>query len=81
MAGQEHVGPPEPVPPPGEPVHLPGPSYLPVLVALGTTIAVIGVVVNWVMFGIGLVIVVYTVARWIRETREDIADLPLEHEH
>jgi hypothetical protein len=81
MAGEENVGRSEAVPPPGEPVHLPGPSYLPVLVAFGTTIAVVGVVVNWVMFGIGLVIVVYTIGRWVRETREDVADLPLEHEH
>ena len=81
MASEEHVGTGEQVPPPGEPVHLPGPSYLPVLVALGTTLAIIGVVVNWVLCGIGVVITVYCIARWIRETREDISDLPLEHEH
>lgn len=79
MAAEEHVGPSEEVPPAGEPVHLPGPSYLPVLVALGTTLAVIGVVVNWVVCGIGVVIAVYCIVRWIRETREEIAELPLEH--
>ena len=68
------------VPPAGEAIHLPGPSYLPVIVAFGTTIALVGVVLNWVMFGIGVAITVVAIVRWARETREDIAELPLEHE-
>ena len=80
MAAEEQVGRPEQVPPPGEPVHLPDPSYLPVLVALGLTLAIVGVVVNWAVFGIGVAIAVYCIARWIRGTREDISELPLEHE-
>ena len=79
MATEEPVGKQE-VPPPGEPVHLPDPSYLPVLVALGLTLALVGVVVNWAVFGIGVAITVFCIARWIRDTREDISDLPLEHE-
>ena len=71
--------PPDQAPPRGEAVHLPGPSYLPVLVALGITLAVVGVVVNWVMCGIGVAIAVYAIVKWIVETRQDIADLPLEH--
>jgi hypothetical protein len=62
----------------GEAVHLPGPSYLPVVTALGITLAITGVVINWVMVGIGVVITVVAITRWIRETREDIAELPLE---
>jgi cytochrome c oxidase subunit IV len=69
----------EPAPPPGEPVHLPGPSYLPVLTALGITLALVGVVISWVVTAIGLVIAVIAVVRWIRETREEISELPLEH--
>ena len=42
------------------------------------TLAVVGVVVNWVICGIGVVITVYCIVRWIRETREEIAELPLE---
>ena len=68
-------------PPPGEAIHLPGPSYLPVIVAAGTTIAVVGVVLNWVMCGIGVAITLVAILRWARETREDVADLPLDHEH
>ena len=66
-------------PPPGEQVHLPRPSYLPVWVAFGLTLAICGIVVTPILTAIGVVIVLWTVARWIRETREDIAELPLEH--
>jgi hypothetical protein len=69
----------EDVPPAGEPVHLPDPSYLPVVVALGITLAVVGVVVNWVLCGIGVVVAVYSIVRWIGQTREEISDLPLDH--
>jgi hypothetical protein len=63
----------------GEAVHLPGPSYLPVATAFGLTIAVVGVVLSWVIVGIGLVIAVIAIVRWIRETRQEISELPLEH--
>ncbi len=67
------------VAPAGEPIHLPGPSYLPVLVALGATIALVGVVLNWVVFGIGLAITVVAILRWVGQTRAEMDDLPLEH--
>ena len=63
----------------GESVHLPGPSYLPVATALGLTIVVVGVVLSWVIVGIGLVIALIAVWRWIGETRRETAELPLEH--
>lgn len=69
------------VPPAGEAIHLPEPSYLPVLVAAGTTVALVGVVLNWVVFAIGLAVAVVAILRWVSQTREEIADLPLEHEH
>jgi hypothetical protein len=72
---------PEHVPPPGEAIHLPGPSYLPPVVAAGTTIALVGVVLSWVVFGIGLAITLVAIFRWIGQTRADIAELPLDHEH
>jgi hypothetical protein len=34
---------------------------------------------NWVIVGIGAAITAVVVLRWIRETREDISQLPLEH--
>ena len=63
----------------GEAIHLPGPSYLPVATAFGLTIAIVGIVLNWVIVGIGVVIVVIAVGRWIGETRRETAELPLEH--
>ena len=63
----------------GEAIHLPGPSYLPVATAFGLSIAVVGVVLSWVIVGIGLVIAVIAIGRWIGETRRETAELPLEH--
>ena len=65
--------------PPSEEVHLPDPSYMPVLLAFGVTIVVVGVVLTWVMVAIGLIIALVALARWIRQTREEMAELPLEH--
>ena len=73
-----HTGGPE-APPPGEAIHLPGPSYLPALTAFGLTLAVCGVVLALPMVAIGLIITLVSVWRWIRETRTEIAELPLEH--
>jgi hypothetical protein len=66
-------------PPPSEEIHLPEPSYLPALTALGITIAVVGVVLSWIIAGMGALIAVVAIARWIRQTREEMAELPLEH--
>lgn len=67
------------VPPAGEQVHLPGASYLPAWTAFGITIALVGVILTWVITGIGVAITVVVVVRWIRETRDDMQHLPLEH--
>ena len=69
------------VPPPGEPIHLPDPSFLPVIVAAGTTIAVVGVVLAWFVFAIGAAITLVGIVRWVGQTRREMAELPLEHGH
>jgi hypothetical protein len=69
----------DPAPPAGEAVHLPGPSYLPVVTAFGITIAVTGIVISIPIAVIGVLITVVAVWRWVRETREEVAELPLEH--
>ena len=69
----------QPPPPPGEAVHLPGPSYLPVLTALGVALALVGIVITWVLVVIGAVVALVAVLRWVREVREEISELPLEH--
>ena len=68
-----------PAPPAGEPVHLPGPSYLPVVTAVGLTFAVVGIVLSWVITGLGVVIALIAILRWVGDTRRDISELPLEH--
>jgi type IV secretory pathway TrbD component len=67
------------VSPAGEAIHLPGPSYLPVIVAVGVTIALVGVVLNWVVFGLGVAITVVAILRWVSQLRAEMAELPLEH--
>ena len=75
---QLHSGGPE-APPAGEAIHLPGPSYLPVLTAAGITLTVVSVVISWILVALGVLITVVVVWRWIRETRRDVSELPLEH--
>jgi hypothetical protein len=63
----------------GEAIHLPGPSFQPVVVAFGLMLAVTGVVLFPPGAVIGLVITVIAIWRWIRDTRSEISELPLEH--
>ena len=67
------------LPPPAEEVHLPDPSYLPILLAFGISIAVVGVVLSPVLVIIGVLIALVALKRWIGQTREEMAELPLEH--
>jgi hypothetical protein len=67
------------VPPAGEEIHLPGPSIQPVLLTLGITIVLLGVTWSiWVVLP-GLLLTIGVIARWIADTRRDIAELPAEH--
>jgi len=68
-------------PPVGEEIHLPGPSLIPLLSAVGITLAVIGTTINWLFTIIGVIIFVLTTIRWVRDTRRDISTLPEEHTH
>jgi len=67
------------VPPPAEVTHMPEPSYLPVVMAIGITLALIGLIITPVITGIGLIIVVVALVRWIGQARAQMAELPLEH--
>jgi hypothetical protein len=79
MADEVHHHHGDDAPAAGEAVHLPGPSYLPVLTALGLTLGITGIVIWWPVVVIGASITIVVVWRWIRETREDISELPLGH--
>ena len=67
------------VPPSGEEIHLPGGSIKPVLLTLGITVALVGVTVNIFLVIAGAILVVAVIVAWIRDTRRDIDELPLEH--
>jgi hypothetical protein len=66
-------------PPVAEEIHLPAPSFLPVFMDVGITLGVIGITINFIISIIGIVIFLFTLVRWIRETRRDISELPLDH--
>jgi Flp pilus assembly protein TadB len=66
-------------PPPGEEIHLPGPTLIPFAMAIGITLVVIGTTINWLFSAVGGVIFVVTLVMWIRDTRRDISELPEEH--
>jgi hypothetical protein len=69
------------IPPVGEEVHLPGPSLLPLLTAVGITLALVGITTMIELTVIGVILTVVCVARWIKDTRREIDELPLEHHH
>jgi len=64
---------------PTEEIHLPEPSYLPVVLAFGITVALVGIVLTFVLSIIGGLIALVALVRWIRLTRAEMAELPLEH--
>jgi Flp pilus assembly protein TadB len=70
---------PAPAPPPGEEIHLPGPSLLPLMCAIAITLIVVGTTINLILSIIGAVALVIIVIRWVADTRRDIAALPEEH--
>jgi type IV secretory pathway TrbD component len=69
----------ENVPPAGEDIHLPGPSVLPLLVAIGITCMIIGLTLSWWFSIFGIVLFVISTTIWVRDTRRDIDELPEEH--
>ena len=64
---------------PTEEIHLPDPSYLPVVLAFGVMIALVGVIKSWIIVAIGVLIFGIALFRWIRQTREEMSQLPLGH--
>jgi hypothetical protein len=64
-----------------EEIHLPGPSLIPMFTAAGITIGLVGLIWSWPFVAAGGLITLISVALWIRDVREDIAELPTEHRH
>jgi hypothetical protein len=69
------------VPPVGEEIHMPGPTILPFVNAIGITLIVVGTTIGWGFSIVGLIIFIITAVRWIRDTRRDVGELPEQHLH
>ena len=65
-------------PPVGEEIHLPGPSMLPVLTALGITLALIGATTFVELSFAGGLLTLGCIVAWIKDTRSSIDELPLD---
>ncbi|HEY5286180.1 MAG TPA: hypothetical protein VIJ50_03640 [Solirubrobacteraceae bacterium] len=69
------------IPPTGEEIHLPGPTVLPLLTAAGITLAVVGITISKILLIAGVILTVVCVVRWVMDTRREIDELPLDHQH
>jgi hypothetical protein len=66
------------IPPVGEEIHLPGPSILPMLTAVGITLALVGVTTFIEFTVIGGILTVVCIALWIKDTIRETNELPLD---
>jgi Flp pilus assembly protein TadB len=67
------------VPPTVEQLHMPSPSLLPVLLAVGLALALVGVTVSIILTIVGLLITIPVIVLWIRAARDETAELPPGH--
>ena len=74
MAGVETEAPPV-----GEEVHMPEPSMLPIVNAVGVTLSLVGLTLSIAVTIIGLIIFLVTLVAWVRAASHEISELPLEH--
>jgi O-antigen ligase len=68
-------------PPVGEQIHMPAPSIIPILNAVGLSLAIIGLTISTIFIVAGLVLFVATAIVWIVGARRELDELPLEHGH
>ena len=74
MAGLETEAPPV-----GDVVHMPEPSMLPIVNAVGVSLSIVGLTLSIAITIIGLVIFLSTLVIWVRSAAHDISELPLDH--
>jgi Flp pilus assembly protein TadB len=66
-------------PPVGEQIHMPARSVLPLINAAALALAIVSITLTWILVAFGALIFAITAIIWIRDTRRDISELPLEH--
>jgi hypothetical protein len=74
MAGLETEAPPV-----GEEVHMPEPSILPIVNAVGVALAIVGITISVAVSIIGIVVFLLSLIAWIRAATHEISELPLDH--
>ena len=67
------------IPPAGEELHLPGGSIQPILLAFFIAVAIVGITTTIFLVIVGVVASVWIIIAWIRDTRREIDELPLDH--
>jgi hypothetical protein len=67
------------IPPAGEEIHIPGPSIQPFLLAVGITMALLGTTIFFPFVIAGVILSLSVIVAWIRATRREIDELPLDH--
>jgi hypothetical protein len=70
-----------PAPPAGEQIHMPEPSLLPIVNAVGVSLAIVGITISTFVTIIGLVIFAISTIIWIVKARREFDELPAEHGH
>jgi len=66
-------------PPVGEQIHMPEPSRLPILNAVGLSVAVVSITISkWGVIA-GLILFAVTLVLWIRAAAREMDELPAEH--
>ena len=66
-------------PPVGEAIHMPEPSVLPILNAVGVTLALVGLTLSVAVTVIGVLLFLVTLVKWIRAAARELSELPAEH--
>ena len=69
------------VPPVGEEIHMPAPSLLPLINAVGLALMIVSLTLSWYLVAFGALIFIVSTIRWIADVRRDISELPLDHSH
>ncbi len=62
----------------GEEIHLPAPTVLPVLTAVGITLLLVGVTTFFELSVLGGLLTLGCTVRWIKDTRREVDELPLD---
>ena len=63
-----------------EEIHLPGPTWMPILLAFGVTLTLVGLTTIIAVSVLGAILTVSVLVRWIVVARRDTQALPLDHE-